>query len=187
MTEATQTTVNYWIEQITQYESTFKKWMSRVEKIKKRYRDEQSQVARPNATAKFNILWSNVQTIVPAVFSRLPKPDVSRRFKDNDPVGRVAAEILERALIVVYLNSSKQRKITISWRLTINICSTIYSYLITEQTTNIVILIVRFARSSGNYEAICVCNRLNYAYFARFRAKPTQIKQVTGTKFTGIC
>ena len=93
-----ETTVNYWIEQITQYESTFKKWMSRVEKIEKRYRDEQSQVARPNATAKFNILWSNVQTIVPAVFSRLPKPDVSRRFKDNDPVGRVAAEILERAL-----------------------------------------------------------------------------------------
>ena len=51
-----ETTVNYWIEQITQYESTFKKWMSRVEKIEKRYRDEQSQVARPNATAKFNIL-----------------------------------------------------------------------------------------------------------------------------------
>jgi hypothetical protein len=28
----------------------------------------------------------------------MPKPDVSRRFKDNDPVGRVASLILERAM-----------------------------------------------------------------------------------------
>lgn len=90
--------VTYWIQQISTYDSTVKKWLARAEKIEKRYRDEQSMVSRPNQTAKFNILWSNVQTIVPAVFSRLPKPDVSRRFKDNDPVGRVASIILERAL-----------------------------------------------------------------------------------------
>jgi hypothetical protein len=28
----------------------------------------------------------------------MPKPDISRRFKDNDPVGRVASMILERAM-----------------------------------------------------------------------------------------
>lgn len=90
--------VTYWTQQIAQYENTFKKWIARAEKIEKRYRDEQELVTRSNAKAKFNILWANVQTMVPAVFARLPKPDVSRRFRDNDPVGRVAALILERAL-----------------------------------------------------------------------------------------
>jgi len=66
-----------------------------VEKILKRYRDEGRS---NNVGSRFNILWSNVQTAIPAVFSRLPKPDVSRRHRDNDPVGRVAALLLERAL-----------------------------------------------------------------------------------------
>lgn len=90
--------VQYWIDQIAQYDNTFKKWVARAEKIEKRYRDETELVTRSNTKAKFNILWSNVQTMIPAVFARLPKPDVSRRFRDNDPVGRVAALILERAL-----------------------------------------------------------------------------------------
>lgn len=88
--------VNKWTAHIAQYERTFKKWESRVEKIIKRYRDEQRISTDTNA--KFNILWSNVQTLVPAVYSKIPKPDVSRRFNDSDPVGRVASLILERAL-----------------------------------------------------------------------------------------
>lgn len=85
-----------WIATIAVYEREFKKWEGRVEKILKRYRDDSRNSGSGNA--KFNILWSNVQTAIPAVFSRLPKPDVSRRHKDNDPVGRVAALLLERGL-----------------------------------------------------------------------------------------
>ena len=85
-----------WYNCIAQYERTFKEWEGRADKIVKRYRDEQR--SRNNPNAKFNILWSNVQTITPAVFARLPRPDVSRRFRDNDPVGRVASMMLERAL-----------------------------------------------------------------------------------------
>jgi hypothetical protein len=97
MTEQEESTkVQKWLGDIATYDKEFKKWETRVDKILKRYRDDRG--ARSNETARFNILWSNVQTIVPAVFARLPKPDVSRRFVDNDPVGRVAALILERAL-----------------------------------------------------------------------------------------
>ena len=85
-----------WYNCIAQYERTFKEWEGRADKIVKRYRDESR--SRNNPTAKFNILWSNVQTITPAVFARLPRPDVSRRFRDNDPIGRVASMMLERAL-----------------------------------------------------------------------------------------
>jgi len=88
--------VQYYLSQITQYEREFKKWEGRAEKIVKRYKDE-GREAR-NSNARFNILWSNVQTMKAATFARLPKPDVSRRFKDNDPVGRVAAMLIERAL-----------------------------------------------------------------------------------------
>jgi hypothetical protein len=85
-----------WFNCIAQYERTFKEWEGRADKIVKRYRDQSRSQNNPNA--KFNILWSNVQTITPAVFARLPRPDVSRRFRDNDPIGRVASMMLERAL-----------------------------------------------------------------------------------------
>ena len=85
-----------WYNTIGQYERTFKEWEGRADKIVKRYRDDSR--TRNNPNAKFNILWSNVQTIAPAIFARLPRPDVSRRFRDNDPIGRVASMMLERAL-----------------------------------------------------------------------------------------
>ena len=85
-----------WYNTIGQYERTFKEWEGRADKIVKRYRDDSR--TRNNPNAKFNILWSNVQTIQPAIFARLPRPDVSRRFRDNDPIGRVASMMLERAL-----------------------------------------------------------------------------------------
>ena len=79
------------------YENEFAKWLSRVKKILKRYRDD-TRGQSGNETAKFNILWSNVQTLIPAVYSKLPKADVSRRFGDSDPVSRVAGLLLERAI-----------------------------------------------------------------------------------------
>lgn len=87
-----------WIKRISCYERDFEKWEKRAEKIVKRYKAEEADNTSNLTAKRFNILWSNVQTLVPAVFARLPQPDVSRRYKDNDPVGRVAALILERAL-----------------------------------------------------------------------------------------
>ena len=85
-----------WYNTIAQYDKSFREWEARVPRIIKRYRDDSR--TRNNPNARFNILWSNVQTIRPAIFARLPRPDVSRRFRDNDPVGRVASMMLERAL-----------------------------------------------------------------------------------------
>jgi hypothetical protein len=39
-----------------------------------------------------------VQTRVPALYARDPRPEVERRFKDKDPIGRQVAEVLERCL-----------------------------------------------------------------------------------------
>ena len=87
-----------YLDAISKYDREYKPWEERVNKILKRYRDEQRRSTADANAAKFNILWSNVQTLVPATFARVPQPDVSRRFRDQDPVGRVAALILERGL-----------------------------------------------------------------------------------------
>lgn len=91
------TSVQKWLNCISSYDNEFKKWEARANKIVKRYRDD-NRNQNTNETAKFNILWSNVQTLIPAVYARLPKADVARRFGDNDPVARVASQLIERAL-----------------------------------------------------------------------------------------
>jgi len=87
-----------WLRRIAAYNKKFEKWLKRADAIEKRYRDYDENDGGKKAGADFNILWSNVQVLLPATFARLPKPDVSRRWRDNDPVGRVAALMLERAL-----------------------------------------------------------------------------------------
>lgn len=88
--------VKFWKDEIDLYERTMEKWCKRGKKIYKRYKDVRA--AREEAVTRFNVLWSNVQTRLPALYARDPKPEVERRFKDRDPVGRQVAEILERAL-----------------------------------------------------------------------------------------
>ena len=86
-----------WLDAVATYEKVFKPWEGRGKKIIAKYRDEKRDEELSSVT-RFNILWSNTQTLKNATFAKLPKPDVSRRFRDNDPVGRVASLILERAL-----------------------------------------------------------------------------------------
>jgi len=97
MSEEQSTGLQKLLHNVAAYDNDFKKWEARAQKIIKRYRDD-NRSQNTNETAKFNILWSNVQTLIPAVYARLPKADVSRRFGDNDQVGRVASLLIERAL-----------------------------------------------------------------------------------------
>ena len=46
----------------------------------------------------FNILYSNTETFAPALYNAVPRPVVSRRFKDDDPVGLQAATLAKRML-----------------------------------------------------------------------------------------
>lgn len=87
-------------------------WLDRAEKIVKRYRDERKDAA-DQARRRLNILWSNVETLRPAVYAKMPKPIVERRFMDRDPAARLASTILERCLSVqmeagYYHRSTKQ-------------------------------------------------------------------------------
>lgn len=86
----------------------FKSWEDRGEKIIKRYRDERSD---NDDSKKYNILWSNVQTLRPALYASPPVPNVTRRFDENDPVGKQAAIILEKAVAVHWDDESQDQVI----------------------------------------------------------------------------
>ena len=83
----------FWHDEITCYEKKFREWEDRSKKIVKRYADERNQKSKNNA--QFNILWSNVQTLLPALYDSPPKPNIDRRF-DEDEVGAMSAQVLER-------------------------------------------------------------------------------------------
>lgn len=90
-----------WKLQIELFERDNESWEKRGEEIIKRYRDERSAGSMSETYTgprKYNILWSNVQTLKPSLYSREPVPIAERRFLDKDVVGRVASQVLERAM-----------------------------------------------------------------------------------------
>jgi hypothetical protein len=86
--------VRYWCTEIEHARKRFKGWEERAEKVLERYRGEKKA-----AHVRFNILWSNTETLKPAVYNKPPVPIAKRRYGDKDPVARQAAEIVERTLL----------------------------------------------------------------------------------------
>lgn len=81
-------------------------WIAEIEAAKKRekdYRKDGEKIIEIYSGKKceqipFNILFSNVETLLPALFSQTPRPVVKRRFDDKDPVGLAASRAGERML-----------------------------------------------------------------------------------------
>lgn len=86
----------YWMGQEKIAEKEERKWVKQARKIVQRYRDERPEANKNNN--QFNILWSNVQTLLPTLYARTPVADVERRFRDEDPAGRLASELLQRSI-----------------------------------------------------------------------------------------
>lgn len=88
-----------WIAEIERAEKWFAPYRKRARSIVRLYRNETASDTAPDTgKRKFALLWSNIQTLGPAVYARPPQCVVSRRYKDSDPVGRYASEVLERAV-----------------------------------------------------------------------------------------
>ena len=85
-----------WLQELKMAKRDDEKWVKRSKKIIRRYRDERNGYS--DTAKRYNILWSNIQTLFPSMYGRTPKAQVERRHKDQDPVGRTASQILERAM-----------------------------------------------------------------------------------------
>ena len=97
----------FWNGEIDKSCAYFKDWWDTCDRIVERYRDERGRhhgVGHRTSeggriqTKRFNVLWSNVQTLFPALYTDPPPPVVSRRYKDDDPLARLSVEISERCL-----------------------------------------------------------------------------------------
>lgn len=88
-----------YINELELYAKETQPWSRRCKLVVKRYQDDRGGDGKiENQERRFNVLWSNTQNLMPALYSRNPKPDVQRRFKDDDPIGRVASDVLERCI-----------------------------------------------------------------------------------------
>jgi len=88
----------YWQQQIELSHKDHRDFLEDGREVVKRYKGEKKQTVRSNQK-RFNILFSNTETLRAAVFARMAKPDIRRRFADRDPVGKQVAEIVERSAI----------------------------------------------------------------------------------------
>ena len=85
-------TVSYWVTEIAdsrKREKGFRKLAAEAVSI---YEAEET------ATFPFNILYSNTETLQSALYNSIPKPLASRRFKDADPLGKIAGKFISRYL-----------------------------------------------------------------------------------------
>jgi hypothetical protein len=87
----------YWKKEIEESEEDTKRWFTCGETIIKRYRDERDR-ATEEGQRRVNALWTWYCIIKPAIYGRCPQAVAERRFLDRDPVGRMSAMMLERAL-----------------------------------------------------------------------------------------
>lgn len=84
--------VRHWLEAIELAGKEEKDWHEKAEDCVERYRKTKGK--------QFNILYANTQTTVPALYNSEPIPDIRRRFGEDDPIGKAACRIIERALTI---------------------------------------------------------------------------------------
>jgi hypothetical protein len=81
-----------WLEEVCAAEKREHKWRQAGRNVINLYE------ADHKTAYQFNILYSNTETLAPALYSTTPTPIVQRRFKDDDPVGLEASKVTQRTL-----------------------------------------------------------------------------------------
>lgn len=84
--------VKFWRQELENAQKREKKFRREALRVVEIYEGEK------RAENSFNVLFSNTETLLPACYNQLPRPYVDRRFKDEDPLGKAAAQCLERTL-----------------------------------------------------------------------------------------
>lgn len=84
--------VQRWLNEVTAAEKREKHWRKSAEEVVCLYEADRKK------EYQFNILYSNTETLAPALYSTTPRPEVQRRFKDDDPIAGAASKVLERTL-----------------------------------------------------------------------------------------
>ncbi len=90
--------VRTWLRQIDLAKDDEKKWREDAKVSLDTYKNDVRRGEGEKRKEIFNILWANVETKRPALYNSTPRPDVRRRYRDKDPLGKTISEILERGI-----------------------------------------------------------------------------------------
>lgn len=93
----TQTPVQIWLSEIQSAldrEKGFRKTGKRVTRLYEAGASSEAEAAQ----TPFNILYSNTDTLLPALYNAVPRPVVQRRYKDESSLGKEAAKVGQRLL-----------------------------------------------------------------------------------------
>jgi hypothetical protein len=81
-----------WISEIAAARKREKDWRTEAKRVLEIYNGEKKE------NVVFNILFSNTETLQPALYNTTPRPVVERRFKDADPIGKASSLVGQRTL-----------------------------------------------------------------------------------------
>ena len=89
-----------WLDKIAQSEKREKAWMDDAADAEYAYLcgTPDAPDKTPGDVPDFNILHSNVETIVPAIYNSTPVPDIRPRHNVRDEVGKTVSDIIERVI-----------------------------------------------------------------------------------------
>ena len=86
-----------WLERIRLAEKREDKWAKHAEEAEKMFLAGGDDGEGPD----FNILHSNVETIVPSIYNSTGKPDIRPRHNAADKLGKMVADVFERAILAM--------------------------------------------------------------------------------------
>ena len=84
--------IQYWLEELRDAYKREQNWRKDAKRLVEMFECERRK------ETLYNILYANTETISPALYNTTPRPDVRRRFKDEDEVARAGGLVLQRAL-----------------------------------------------------------------------------------------
>ncbi len=90
--------VTVWLKEIERAKKDEEKWREHANEAIKIYEGGEDKDGKGTA---FNILHSNIETVVPALYNSTPTPDVRRRYSDADPMAKQAVDVIERSVSYV--------------------------------------------------------------------------------------
>jgi hypothetical protein len=85
---------SFWMAEIKR--GRYQSWEDEVKRIVATYRNKRGDSQGAELLNYFNIFWSNVETLKPAIYSAVPKMAIVPRNKNKDRIAMLAATSLER-------------------------------------------------------------------------------------------
>lgn len=103
-----------WLTRIAAAEKREDKWMKDAAKAEGIYLAGQCDEEDGGEEPEFNILHSNVETIVPSIYNSAGKPDIRPRHNTPDPIIKLVSDVFERSILAMVDDSRMDAEVEAS-------------------------------------------------------------------------